>query len=581
MRRLAAVLLAAGLIVWLAAPTLSSHPFVPRAVEFEQALDATAWSRDDDDGGGWRSPVVRAPKRFDLVGLHWRAGAPAHAHAHDADARIRVRGADGRWRPWTRMAADHAGGSGAEPVWAGGADAYQLRMDTRPRGLRARFVNATGSATAAARLKTALRRGAQRVLVALAGDAAHAQTPAPGSRGAPPIVPRAAWGADQCPPRAAPAYGEVQLGVVHHTVNANDYAPQDSAAIVLSICRYHRNENGWRDIGYNFLVDRYGQIFEGREGGVDQPVIGAQAQGFNGVSTGVANLGTFSQSTQTAAGVAATAELLAWKLSLHGVPVSGGVEVTSAGGPTNRHPDGSLVRFERIAGHRDADRTTCPGDALFAQLPAIRAQAAELAPQYAFLPPSGVVSLAAADRTLDFPQPAQLSGRATGAGGAPLVSAPISVQITGAGGFVTVARTATGADGAWTAQLQTQYSRSLRAVARLPDGALVGSPALKLQVAPRLTLRAPKRVTERRSFTVRGSMRPRRARATLVIQRRGSDGRMRTVANVPVKLRAGSFATAVRLRRPALHRMHVLFAGDGRNRPARSADVYARAVRAR
>ena len=80
---------------------------------------------------------------------------------------------------------------------------------------------------------------------------------------------------------------------MHHTVNANTYAPQDSAAIVLSICRYHRNENGWRDIGYNFLVDRFGQIFEGRAGGIDQPVIGAQAQGYNGVSTGVANLGTF------------------------------------------------------------------------------------------------------------------------------------------------------------------------------------------------------------------------------------------------------------------------------------------------
>ena len=136
------------------------------------------------------------------------------------------------------------------------------------------------------------------MLAALAGArrAPGPGTPAPGSRAAPQIIPRAAWGADQCPPRAAPAYGEVQLGFVHHTVNANTYRRADSAAMVLSICRYHRNENGWRDIGYNFLVDRYGQIFEGRAGGIDQPVIGAQAQGYNGVSTGVANLGTFSQS---------------------------------------------------------------------------------------------------------------------------------------------------------------------------------------------------------------------------------------------------------------------------------------------
>ena len=574
MRRLAAVLLAAGLIVWLAAPALSSHPFVPRAVEFEQALGTSGWSRAAD--GGWRSPVVRAPKRFDLVGLHWRPG-------HElGPIRIRVRAAGGRWQSWTRMAGDHAGGSGAEPVWAGGADAYQLRADARPLALRARFVNATGSATASDRLNTSVRRASHGVLAALAGSPAQAQVTAPGSRAAPQVIPREAWGADQCPPRAPPAYGDVQLGLVHHTVNANTYSPQQSAAMVLSICRYHRNSNGWRDIGYNFLVDRYGQIFEGRAGGVEEPVIGAQAQGFNGVSSGVANLGTFSQATPAAAGVRATAELLAWKLSLHGAPVSGTVEVTSAGGPENRHPDGAAVTFARIAGHRDADRTTCPGDALFAQLPEIRAQAAALAPQYAFLPPQGAVSLQATDATLDYPQTADLSGRAAGADGAALANAPISLQFAGPRGFVTIGRTRTDAAGEWATQLHTQYSRSLRAVAHLPPpGALVASPSLDLQVAPRLALRAPKRVTALRSFTVRGSMSPRRARATLVIARKGSDARMHTVARLPVKVSGGRFATPVRLRRAALHRLHVAFAGDGRNDPARSADVFLRAVRAR
>ena len=73
---------------------------------------------------------------------------------------------------------------------------------------------------------------------------------------------------------------------MHHTVNANDYGPEDSAAIVLGIARYHRDHNGWNDIGYNFLVDQYGQIFEGRAGGIDLAIVGAQAQGFNSVSTG-------------------------------------------------------------------------------------------------------------------------------------------------------------------------------------------------------------------------------------------------------------------------------------------------------
>ena len=88
-------------------------------------------------------------------------------------------------------------------------------------------------------------------------------------------------GSDKCPPRADPVYGEVQLAFIHHTVTANEYGPEDSAAMVLGICRYHRNTNGWNDIGYNFLVDRYGKIFEGRAGGIDEAVVGAQAQGYN------------------------------------------------------------------------------------------------------------------------------------------------------------------------------------------------------------------------------------------------------------------------------------------------------------
>jgi hypothetical protein len=576
MRRLAVLLALATLLVWLAAPALSSRPFVPRAVEFEQALDASRWMRTG--AAMWRSPVVRAPKRFDLVGLRWRGRSPAQR-----DVQIRVRDANtGRWGRWTTMARDHGGGAGVEPAWAGGADAYQLRIDGRPRGLAARFVNATGTATTADRLSTALRRAAHSALATIAGTPARAQAPVAGSRGAPAIVPRQAWGGDQCRPRVAPAYGEVQLGYVHHTVTANAYSPQDSAAIVLSICRYHRNENGWRDIGYNFLVDRYGQIFEGRAGGVEQPVIGAQAQGYNGISTGVANIGTFSKERQTEAGVVATAELLAWKLSLHGAPVAGQVTVTSAGGPANRYPSGRSVTFGRIAEHRDADATTCPGDALHAQLPQIRQRASALAPQYAFAPPAGAVSLHASDRTLDFPQAAQLSGRATTPDGAPLGGVAVSVQGAAGSRFITLARTTTNADGTWSVPLHMQYSRALRAVATLPGGALVSSPRVELKVAPRLRVRTPARVTARRRFTVSGSMRPRRARVVLEIARTGVDGRMHTVARLPVKVRrgrVGRFSASVALRRAALHRIRVTFAGDGRNGRARSGDGYLRAVR--
>ena len=166
---------------------------------------------------------------------------------------------------------------------------------------------------------------------------------------------------------------------MHHTVNANEYGPEDSAAIVLAIARYHIDHNGWNDLGYNFLVDRYGQVFEGRAGGIDLAIVGAQAQGYNSVSTGVACLGTFSDVAQTEAGMEALAQLIGWKLSLHAVPVTGQVTVTSAGGEANRYPAGRAVTFERISGHRDGNTTECPGDVLYGQLADLRVRAGRYA----------------------------------------------------------------------------------------------------------------------------------------------------------------------------------------------------------
>ena len=102
-----------------------------------------------------------------------------------------------------------------------------------------------------------------------------------------------AWGGDLVPPRVLPSYGEVDLAVVHHTESANEYTAEQSAGIVLAITKFHRDTRGWNDVGYNFLVDRFGTIFEGRAGGVDLPVIGAHAQGFNSISTGISIIGSF------------------------------------------------------------------------------------------------------------------------------------------------------------------------------------------------------------------------------------------------------------------------------------------------
>jgi N-acetylmuramoyl-L-alanine amidase len=579
MRRVLAVLVAAGLCVWLAGPALSARPFVPQAVDFVQAIapDAgtaapagTAGGGGGGGGGGWRSAIIRAPERFDLVGLTWRRSARI-------DARIRVRdAARGTWSAWTAMSDDSSGDEGSEPVWAGGADAYELRLKSYPAGLRAHFVNSTGTATAGQRLLTALRRHAHDAYVALTGAPAQAQ----GQDGAPAIVARADWGASQCKPRADPTYGSVQTAFVHHTVNANDYGPQDSAAIVLAICRYHRDTNGWYDIGYNFLVDRFGTVFEGRAGGVDQAVIGAQAQGYNSVSTGVAEIGTFSAVAPSAAATQATEDLLAWKLSLTGVPALGHVTVRSGGGPDNRYATGTPVTFQRISGHRDADQTSCPGTALYRRLPAIRDRVAAIAAQLSPPAPVATVTLAAADRTLQYPQDAQLSGRVTDPGGAPLPATAVSIQIASRAGFATVAEVTTREDGTWSAQVPTQYKRTLRAVVRPASGGVAASPLLSVAVAPQISLRAPRHVVAGRAFAVSGSVHPQRTAATLEVARKGSDGAFHVLARLPVKVAGTTFRTTLRLRRAALHRLRVLTVNDARNAPGRSGDVLLRAVRA-
>jgi hypothetical protein len=112
--------------------------------------------------------------------------------------------------------------------------------------------------------------------------------------GAPPIITRADWHADEAIRRAPPYYADgIHLAIVHHTAGSNSYSKAQSASIVRSIELYHVQGNGWNDIGYNFLVDKYGQVFEGRYGGITRPVIGAHAQGFNSGSVGVAVIGDY------------------------------------------------------------------------------------------------------------------------------------------------------------------------------------------------------------------------------------------------------------------------------------------------
>ena len=192
---------------------------------------------------------------------------------------------------------------------------------------------------------------------------------------------------------------------------------------MLAICRYHRNSNGWNDIGYNALVDKYGTIYEGRAGGLDQAVIGAQAQGFNSQTAGMANIGDYSSTGASDAALGATADYIRWKLGVHGQPLSGPVTLTSAGGPESRYSAGAKVTVERVIGHRDMGKTACPGDGLYAQLDEIRSLVAVRHPVRDL---AARVSAALADYTADYGGGrARERDRSLGPDGHPLAGQPV------------------------------------------------------------------------------------------------------------------------------------------------------------
>jgi uncharacterized protein with LGFP repeats len=277
--------------------------------------------------------------------------------------------------------------------------------------------------------------------------------------GTPKIVPRSKWGASRCKPRDVPSYGNARVAYVHHTVSLNDYSRSQAPSMVLAICLYHRNSNGWDDIGYNLLVDRFGRVYEGRAGGVDAPVLGAQAGGFNSESTGIAMIGTYDSAAPPSAAFRSLAHVLAWKLSIHGLPARGRVRVTSAGGPSTSHPSGTRVRVNRISGHRDVNQTACPGAALYGRLPALRREVARLKG------PSGRLSLKASGTAIYGTGP-PVSGRVKVPEGASPAGVTIELrQLTGSGPERLLTTATTDLEGRWTTELPpSTRGRLVRAV---------------------------------------------------------------------------------------------------------------------
>jgi hypothetical protein len=254
-----------------------------------------------------RSAVVETDP-FGLVGLSWDSPPP-----EGSTVKVRVREDDG-WTPWLTIpfevehgpdpgsAEGRAIRAGTDPMLTGPSDALQVWVQT-PDGESP---------------------GAAEVHLVDTDDVDIQSLPAPqaaAAPGMPPIITRAQWGADESMRNRDPIYSEVvKVGFVHHTVSSSTYSEAQAAAQVRNLYAWYTEGLKYSDMAYNFLVDRFGRLYEGRYGGMNRPVVGGHTAGLNDNSFAVSAMGNFEEfkpaDPQMDAIKESIAKLMAWKLGL-------------------------------------------------------------------------------------------------------------------------------------------------------------------------------------------------------------------------------------------------------------------------
>ena len=302
---------------------------------------------------------------FSLFGLTWTG-------ERDIVAYVRSAKDDGTWSDWFQMDhADSAPGAakfGTEPIYV--EPTTRIQVSTGNVDLMEDGRTASDAPTTAKDLDAVFLDGGQGTAQ---GDIAPvAETYA---QGMPQVISRAQWGAGAGP---GATYTEpVSAATVHHTAGSNNYSESEAPGIVRGIWDYHTNTLGWGDIGYNALVDKFGNIYEGRAGGLDKAVEGAHVGGFNENTWGVSMLGDYQKAAPSSAAVQAMGEIIGWKAAVAGFDPLGSSYLTADFNYSgSKYAAGQGATFPNINAHRDFHYNTCPGDNLYAQLGTIRTIAA-------------------------------------------------------------------------------------------------------------------------------------------------------------------------------------------------------------
>ena len=301
--------------------------------------------------------------QFSLLGVTWLPGsAPA-----DLVTSVRTR-TGGAWTGWQELEqlADTASGDelaastrrGTAPHWVGDSDGVQVRVDVvagrLPEGLRIDLVD-PGTSPADDDI-----------------DAAPPASSAAAAADRPDIITRAEWGADESLRDQNLAMSRtIKASFVHHTAGSNAYTRAEAPAVVRGLLAYSTGSIGYADIPYNFLVDKFGRIYEGRAGSITGAVRQGATGGFNPDTMSVVAMGNFVSKAAPDVMVDGIARILAFRLSAyHRNPM--GTKVLVAEDGSSRYSAGDKATFNVISGHRDAGYTACPGTRLYKRLPEIR-----------------------------------------------------------------------------------------------------------------------------------------------------------------------------------------------------------------
>lgn len=296
---------------------------------------------------------------------------------------VRVREGEG-WSPWQPLTiTDHGPDPdsaeaqgirfGTDPLLTDTADGIQVRIDTpggkEPQGTEVTLIDNPVVENDAELPPPPDGSAIAPVSVARASTAAAM----------PPIITRAEWGADESLRRGSPQYSPtIKAAFVHHTASRSDYTPEEAAKQVRNLYTYFTRGKRYSDMAYNFLVDRFGRLYEGRAGGLDQAVVGGHTAGFNNNTFAISAIGNFQKAAlpadQMAAVVDSISSLTAWKLAMNHRDPNGTIPLVSdSSSGTSRFRPGQTADALVIGGHGDIGSTACPGQHLEAQIPAIRA----------------------------------------------------------------------------------------------------------------------------------------------------------------------------------------------------------------